>query len=118
MNALEMYHAFRYEIDEYAFPLLPGEIREITFNGETIGFLEIDSDGYIGGLWVHPDYRRIGLARKAVLDYVNECGLPWRLHTVNTNKPAKKFWHSVFELQKVDQNEVDTLWEVIGCKNG
>ena len=116
MNTLEMYHKFRYEIDEYAFPLIPGDFRKICYENKAVGFLQVDPDGYIGGLWVHPDYRRRGLARKAIFDYVNDVGLPWRLHIVNTNKPARKFWHSVFELKKINENEVDTLWEVISYK--
>lgn len=119
MTDIEMFHAFRHTIDEYVFPLLmenKSDFRRIECEGQTVGFLMVNLDGYIEGLWIHPDFQRRGLARKAIYEYVRDVGLPWRLHIVNTNKPAKKFWHGVFDLAVVGSNEIDTLYEVVRCK--
>jgi hypothetical protein len=50
------------------------------------------------------------------MEYIQEYGLPERLHIVNTNKVAKKFWHSIFKMRMLEKNEIDTLWEIEGLK--
>ena len=114
MTDKELYHAFRNEIDDYAFDL---ELRCAVFKPIYDGLLKVGFlmviGSYIEGLYVEPKYRRKGLARKAVYEYVRDYGLPRRLHTVNTNKPAIQFWNTVFNLRIIEVGEIDTLWEVV-----
>lgn len=116
MTQLDMYLAFRREIDTMAFPLIPCDFVEIEDkNGAVRGFLMVEN-GYIDGIWIDPRFRRRGLGRKAVLDYVKRNGLPSSLHTVKTNKRAEAFWKSVFVLEPLEMNDVDILWRIAGLK--
>ena len=120
LNTLEreMYFRFRNEIDSYVLPILieNGAIfKRIEVRKQLVGYLMV-IDGYIDGLFVSPGYRRQGLGKKAVMEYIQEYGLPERLHIVNTNKVAKKFWHSIFKMRMLEKNEIDTLWEIEGLK--
>jgi ribosomal protein S18 acetylase RimI-like enzyme len=89
--------------------------KRIEVRKQLVGYLMV-IDGYIDGLFVSPGYRRQGLGKKAVMEYIQEYGLPERLHIVNTNKVAKKFWHSIFKMRMLEKNEIDTLWEIEGLK--
>lgn len=114
----EMYFRFRNEIDNYVLPILieNGAIfKRIEVRKQLVGYLMV-IDGYIDGLFVLPGYRREGLGKKAVMEYIQDYGLPERLHIVNTNKVAKKFWHSIFKMRMLEKNEIDTLWEIEGLK--
>ena len=114
----EMYFRFRNEIDSYVLPILieNGAIfKRIEVRKQLVGYLMV-IDGYIDGLFVSPGYRRQGLGKKAVMEYIQEYGLPKSLHIVNTNKVAKKFWHSIFKMRMLEKNEIDTLWEIEGLK--
>lgn len=114
----ELYFRFRNEIDSYVLPILieNGAIfKRIEVRKQLVGYLMV-IDGYIDGLFVSPGYRREGLGKKAVLEYIQDYGLPERLHIVNTNKVAKKFWHSIFKMRMLEKNEIDTLWEIEGLK--
>ena len=114
----EMYFRFRNEIDSYVLPILieNGAIfKRIEVRKQLVGYLMV-IDGYIDGLFVSPGYRREGLGKKAVMEYIQDYGLPKSLHIVNTNKVAKKFWHSIFKMRMLEKNEVDTLWEIEGLK--
>lgn len=114
----EMYFRFRNEIDSYVLPILieNGAIfKRIEVREQLVGYLMV-IDGYIDGLFVSPGYRREGLGKKAVMEYIQDYGLPKSLHIVNTNKVAKKFWHSIFKMRMLEKNEIDTLWEIEGLK--
>lgn len=114
----EMYFRFRNEIDSYVLPILieNGAIfKRIEVRKQLVGYLMV-IDGYIDGLFVSPGYRREGLGKKAVMEYIQDYGLPKSLHIVNTNKVAKKFWHSIFKMRMLEKNEIDTLWEIEGLK--
>ena len=114
----EMYFRFRNEIDSYVLPILieNGAIfKRIEVRKQLVGYLMV-IDGYIDGIFVLPSYRREGLGKKAVMEYIQDYGLPERLHIVNTNKVAKKFWHSIFKMRMLEKNEIDTLWEIEGLK--
>lgn len=68
---------------------------------------------YIDCLYVEPDYRRKGLARKTVLDFYNNTMYgEIRLHIINENKVAYDFWSSIFELEPIESNSVDTLYKI------
>lgn len=120
----QMWHDFRYTIDELVFPKTKkwaerdGVFKVIEADGKAVGFLAVIG-GYIEGIYVHPDYRRRGLARKAVLDYIDAGGEIGSLHIVKGNKPAEKFWRSIFILEKDElapTNPVDTFYIVKGVK--
>lgn len=110
-----LYHEFRHEIDELAYPLIVSmpdvRVKGIYDGSECVGFMLVEGD-YIDALYVREGHRRKGLARKAVIEYVREYGLPRSLHIVNTNKAAKRFWNGIFKLRVLERNEVDTLYEV------
>ena len=114
----ELYFRFRNEIDSYVLPILieNGAIfKRIEVRKQLVGYLMV-IDGYIDGLFVLPGYRREGLGKKAVMEYIQDYGLPKSLHIVNTNKVAKKFWHSIFKMRMLEKNAIDTLWEIEGLK--
>lgn len=121
---MELYHDFRYAIDEYAFPNIKkwaedgGTFKVIEIDGAIVGFLAVIG-GYVEGIYVHPEYRRRGLARQAVLEYIENGGEIGSLHIVKGNKTAEKFWRSIFFLEKDDlapDNPVDTFYTVKGLK--
>ena len=66
---------------------------------------------------VKPEYRRKGLARQAVLKFV-EGNLNYgiRLHIINNNNVAYDFWSRIFELKEIGANAVDTLYEIVKIK--
>ena len=39
-----------------------------------------------------------------------------RLHIVNKNKVAYDFWNSIFVLEPIESNAVDTLYKVKGLR--
>lgn len=118
---LQMFLNFRKTCDELSFPLLAewagasGDYKEITFEGQVVGFLMI-IEGYVEGIYVKPEFRRKGLAKKAVLDFVKDGGFINKLHIIRTNKAAQKFWNSVFYLKKIDECPVDALYQVESVK--
>ena len=122
-----LFHEFRHDIDELALPTLmamaadKGATRLLIEDNRAVGFLMV-IDGYVEGIYVQPEYRRKGIARRAVLDYLRD--FPFSppeevirtLHIVNANKAARKFWFSIFDMHKIDSNPVDKLYEVDGLK--
>lgn len=112
-----MFMAFRGTIDEYCFPLIKRWAKKqdgyivLKDEGEPVGFL-IVVDGYVDGIYVKPEHRRKGIARKAVLDYINNGGVIDRLHVVRSNKTALKFWKSIFIMTELDSCPVDVLYRV------
>lgn len=115
----DLYVEFRSEIDRMAFPLICKikgmVVKEIFDDGEAVGFLMVEN-GYIDSLYVREGHRRKGLARKAVLEYVEEYGLPNTLRIIKTNTAAKRFWKSIFEMTMIDRNEVDYHYLIRGMK--
>ena len=118
---LKMFLDFRKTCDELSFPLLcqwsgsQGDYKEIKFDGQIVGFLMV-IEGYVEGIYVKPEFRRKGLAKKAVVDFMNQGGFLNRLHIIKTNKVARKFWFSILELKKIDECPVDELYQVEAIK--
>lgn len=116
-----MYHDFRSTIDGFAFPLMKkwaekeGAFVRIESDGHCIGFLMIIS-GYVEAIYVEPAFRRHGLARKAVLDYIDNGGSILNLHIVRGNKVAERFWRSIFNLEVDMESPVDILYRVKSVK--
>lgn len=118
-DTYEMYKMFRKEIDQYTIPLIVDDFLEfvelIKVDGEIVGMCG-GADGYIDCLYVLPKHRRQGYAKKLALDWYGRYGRgknATRLHIVNNNIPALKFWNTVFELKEVDCSAVDTLYEIV-----
>ena len=67
---------------------------------------------YIDCLYICPEYRRQGEAKKAVLEWYwkQSQTREIRLHIINKNKPAMRFWHKLFVLEEIEKNDVDTLY--------
>lgn len=123
---LEMYLAFRKTIDDYCFPLIKewatkqkGFITLYDNNDnddvakrKPVGFL-IVIDGYVDGIYVMPEHRRKGIAKKAVMDYLKRGGVITRLHIIRTNTPALNFWKSIFVIEPENDCPVDVLYNVV-----
>lgn len=88
----------------------------IEHNGEMAGIICGSAD-YIDCVYIKPEHRRKGLASVAVKEYVRESGAEGvRLHILNNNDVALRFWNGLFRLSKIEENTVDTLYEIIGVK--
>lgn len=110
------YKAFRKELDELCVPLVIDDLKRIEpimTDGKVVGMVGGYTD-YVDCVYVKPEYRRKGLARKAVLKFV-EGNLNYgiKLHIINNNKVAYDFWSSIFELKEIVRNSVDTLFEIV-----
>lgn len=123
-----LFHEFREGLDDLQLPTLvdmaaeSGVARLLIREGKAVGFFMV-IDGYIEGIYVQPEHRRKGIARDAVLEYWREKEFtippiqPIRtLHVIKANKEARKFWFSIFDMHKIDENPVDTLYEIDGLK--
>ena len=120
----EMYFAFRNTMDCYCFPLIKEWATKqegfITLYDENddkskrkpVGFL-IVIDGYVDGIYVMPEHRRKGIAKKAVMDYLKNGGVITRLHIIRTNTPALNFWKRIFVLEPENDCPVDVLYNVV-----
>lgn len=120
----EMYLAFRKTVDNYCFPLIKEWATEqegfITLYDDNddkakrkpVGFL-IVIDGYVDGIYVMPEHRRKGIAKKAVMDYLKSGGVITQLHIIRTNTPALNFWKSIFVLEPENDCPVDVLYRVV-----
>lgn len=101
-NDLEMYIAFRNELDAMEFPRMVGEPQisymTIECDGFDVGFLLVNK-GYVIGIYIKPEYRRRGLARDAVIEYLKNGGIINRLEILDCNIIARYFWESLFDLK-------------------
>lgn len=120
---IEMYIAFRNELDKMAFSTIKtraqitGTYRRIEFEGEPVGFI-IVLDGYIYALYVDPKYRRKGLAKKAIYQCIADGVKLETLHVIKQNKEALVFWKSIFNISEVEENFVDVLYRINSIKTG
>lgn len=115
---IELYLKFRQELDKICVPeilkLIPSKL--IKEDGEVVGLLCASPD-YIDCIYILPEHRRKGIARKTVIDHWNKnkpCEM--RLHIIKKNKPALKFWKGIFNLELLGENELDYLYRIVGCK--
>ena len=127
----DMYLAFRKTMDDYCFPLIQewatkqkGFITLYDNNDnddnakrKPVGFL-IVIDGYVDGIYVMPEHRQKGIAKKAVMDYLKRGGVITRLHIIRTNTLALNFWKSIFILEPENDCPVDVLYRVVRRKQG
>lgn len=113
MTDCEMYSRFRAEIDSMYAPHILKECEVIRIaDGKTeIGIMCIN-DGYIDCLYVLPEHRKKGYGRKTVLSYIEKNGMLRDLHILNTNHIAKAFWESLFILEPIEANSIDTYYKI------
>lgn len=120
-NPIErMYLMFRRELDEMWIPedIQRMDVRRIKFDGKTVGMMCVRIVGYgayIDCIYVLPNFRRRGLARKAVLEWYadNDWRDEIRLHIINNNDKAMWFWKSIFQLEMIERNDIDTLYRIV-----
>jgi ribosomal protein S18 acetylase RimI-like enzyme len=116
-TTVDMYLEFRRELDKMWVPVALENtdcIEQITYNGKTVGII-CGSPSYIDCVYVMPEYRKKGLAKQAVLEYYERYGKKRliRLHIINNNTAAQKFWNSIFELKPLEWSLTDTLYEIV-----
>lgn len=90
---------------------------QITLDGEVVGIIGGYSD-YISCLFVKPEHRRKGLAREAVIKFVDgnlDKGV--KFHILNSNEEGIAFYNSVFDLKAIYKNEIESLYEIVGVKD-
>jgi ribosomal protein S18 acetylase RimI-like enzyme len=120
-GAVKLYLKFRQELDKMCVPVILNtldHIEYITYDEKTVGMVCGNSE-YIDAVYVLPKYRRKGFAKTAVLQWYNRYKSPYqnvRLHIINNNIPALKFWNSIFHLRVISANEIDTLYEILNVK--
>ena len=117
MNKEELYKKFRYELEEYAIPLILDNVgyTEIKFANKIVGFCCIDGD-YLDAFYILPEYRRKGIGSASVQDLYKMFKFK-RLHIINNNIPALEFWKKNFNLRKLEVNFCDTLYEILEKEN-
>ena len=115
----ELYLQFRRELDKICVPeiLKLNQPRLIRENGVTVGLLCAAPD-YIDCIYILPEYRRKGIAKKQLLAHweANK-NYDMRLHIINNNQSALKFWNRIFKLENLGGNKIDTLYRIRGVKN-
>lgn len=121
MNRIERYAQFRKELDRLCIPVILSDdrmtVKDIEYNGVVVGIFCAFAD-YIDCVYVEPEYRRKGLAKQVVIDWVKRhINYGVRLHIINSNEPAKAFWNSLFELKEVGSNPIDTLYEIVRIRD-
>lgn len=112
-NDLEMYIAFRNELDAMEFPRMVGEPQiaymTIECDGFDVGFLLVNK-GYVIGIYIKQEYRRRGLARNAVIEYLENGGIINSLEILDCNIVARYFWESLFDLKPERYSSTSTVF--------
>ncbi len=119
-SLFNMYIDFRKEIETMYAPHIFNdcdEVISIKENDEEIGLLLV-KDKYIQSFYIKPQHRRKGYGRKAILNYINQYGMPKDLTILNTNYVALDFWYSIFVLKPIEVNSIDTYYEIVRLKEG
>lgn len=118
MTDCELYAKFRTEIETMYAPHVLAECDEVIriMDKATVVGLLCVKDKYIQGLYVLPEHRHKGYGKKAIFDYIKQYGMLKDLTILNTNHIAKAFWNSIFELEPVTENTIDTYYKIKALK--
>ena len=119
----KLYLDFRAELDKICVPeiLKVVETLPIKFENKSIGLFCVancEHWKYIDCIYIQPEYRRKHIGADVAKNWYEknkDCEI--RLHIINNNKPALEFWSNIFELQVMEENVIDTLYRVKGCKD-
>lgn len=112
---IELYLKFRQELDKICAPeiLKINQPKLIEENGKVTGLFCASPD-YIDCIYILPEHRRKGIAKKTVLKHWGENkNYDMRLHIIKKNKPALDFWNSIFKLELIGENEIDYLYRIM-----
>lgn len=119
----ELYLEFRQEIDKICVPeiLKCVHTHVIKYEGKDVGifcYVYQPTHTYIDCIYIQPNYRRRGLAKKAVMEWYKEQKPTEeiRLHIIKKNIKALSFWMSIFELETIEGNDVDALYRIKGAR--
>ena len=113
------YKDFRKELDNVWVPeLMKADRIEVVdiWSDKTFAGIMVLEDNYIDCIYVLPKFRREGLARKTVIEYFKDKKEYPTLIIINKNKKAREFWESLFELEDVGGNFIETKYQVTGYK--
>ena len=123
MSEIEMYMQFRRELDRICVPEIlkcVDTVRIRSEDGKLAGMMCVAKEFYwyyIDCLYIRPRFRRKGIARDVVRKWYEEhCDKEIRLHIINRNDIAYAFWTSLFELEELEGNDIDTLYKIKGLK--
>ena len=115
----KLYLDFRKEIDKICVPEILQVVNTlpIWYDRKQVGMLcyveNAEGFTYIDCLYIVPEYRRKGLAKHTVNEFLEtHKDREIRLHIINRNRVAYDFWTSLFELEEIEGNFVDTLYRV------
>ena len=115
---IELYLQFRRELDKICVPeiLKLNQPKLIKKDNEVVGLLCASPD-YIDCIYILPEHRRKGIAKETLVEHWNENkNYDMRLHIINNNEPALKFWNSIFKIVNLGENEIDTLYRIVGVR--
>ena len=113
MNKEDLYKKFRYELEDYAVPLIVDNLSfiELHYEENIVGFACVYND-YLDAFYILPEYRRKGLGSKLVKDIYKKEKFK-TLHIINNNVPALEFWKKNFILEELESNFCDTLYRIV-----
>ena len=96
-----------------------GGLRLIECEDQIVGFLAVIR-GCAEALYVRPEFRRRGLAKKAVQAYLEENGNRsdainsiHLMHTGSAAREAMRFWNELFKTERVESTLVDAYFDVL-----
>ncbi|MBO5909354.1 MAG: GNAT family N-acetyltransferase [Clostridia bacterium] len=119
MKPIDIYYKFREELDKMVVPDIVESLECVEYivcDGAIVGMVGGNPD-YIDIAYILPEYRRKGLTKRAVMEwYKRYSNGSTRLHIINKNTVAYKFWHKLFELERIGSNPIDTLYQITKAK--
>lgn len=119
MTDIEMYKQFRQELDDICVPEILKYVltKPIYYDEKKVGILCYaiqPTHIYIDCVYVLPEYRRKGLAKKSVLElYGEHKDAEIRLHIIINNTVAQEFWSKLFVLECIDIGNIDVLYKIV-----
>ena len=119
-NQINLYTRFRKELDQLCIPKILASpninVQDIVYKNKVVGIFCVYPN-YIDCVYILPEYRRKGLAKKTILEWFSKHrNQSIRLHIINNNEVAKVFWHQLFDLRVIDFNPIDALYEIVNIK--
>lgn len=119
-SRIELYKAFRKELDPMWLPdFFSSKMQaiDLTYNGKAVGIFCVYRN-LIDCLYVLPEYRRKGIAERAVRRWAEGEKKYYGkvVYIVHANKSAYKFWNKIFELKEIQRDKVEAVYRIEGYK--